>query len=99
MTVRAEIHEGKIYLDAQYSDKEMCKNLPGSKWDKDRRQWYMRVTWSSCKQLRASFGDRLEIGPELLKWATDEYEGRIRYCLQLRDALDTPGDQIPLAME
>lgn len=99
MTVRVEIRNGKIYIDAQYADKDLCKTLPGSRWDKDIRQWHLPLSWASCKQIRSTFGDRLEIGPELLKWAIDENEGRIKYSLKLRDALDTEGDEVHFSMQ
>lgn len=97
--VIAEIENSRIYLQAQYSDKEACKTLPGSRWDKDRRQWHMPVSWAAAKQLRSTFGEALQIGPRLLDWARNEVQSRIAPCTKLRDALDTEGDQVSEAMQ
>lgn len=88
MAVSAEIREGRIYIDSQYSDRELCKTLPGSKWNKDVRQWHVPISWSSCKQLRSTFGERLEIGPNLLEWATNEVRIRIQPAMNLRQRMD-----------
>src|ERR1700747_1645113 len=98
MTVKAEIYDGRIYVESQYSDRDLAKSLPGSRWNKDRRQWHMPLSWSSCKQLRSTFNERLEIGPELLKWAKDEVQYRVSPSLSLRDALDTEGDEVHYTM-
>lgn len=98
MSVRAEIRNNRIYIESQYSDRELAKALPGSRWDKDARLWHMPISWSACKQIRATFGDRLEIGPDLLLWAKNEVVSRVQPCLALRDALDNPGEEISWAM-
>ncbi len=90
--VTAEIRDGRIYIDSQYADRETCKILPGSRWDKELRQWSVPLTWASCKQLRSTFGTRLEIGPVLLEWARNEVETRVNPCMSLRDAIGLDED-------
>lgn len=87
MNVSAEIKSSRIYINSEPRDKDNCKQIPGARWDKDERQWHVPVSWAACKQLRSVFGDRLEIGKELLKWAQEELSNRITPSLQLRDAL------------
>lgn len=94
MTVKADIHDGKIYLDSSYSDKELCKTVPGSKWDRERGMWNVRLSWSSCKQLRGIFGPRLEIGPELMDWASEEFNSRISPSTELRTAMDVENNAL-----
>lgn len=92
MAVKADIRNNRIYIDSQYSDRELCKILPGSRWSKDLRQWHVPLSWAACKQLRSTFGSRLEIGEDLLHWASNEVKTRIEPCMYLRDALDAdPG--------
>lgn len=70
MTVRAEISErSDIVLLAEFRDKDLCKSIPGARWDPNDKVWRVPLSWASCKALRGVFGDRLEIGDRLVKWA------------------------------
>lgn len=83
----------KIRVDASHRDKDLVKQVPGARWDQKNRVWWTWCTWSACAQLRAIFGERLVIGPELMAWSTEEYTNRVQPCMELRDAEDT--DLIP----
>lgn len=85
--VLAELDGQRIFIDSEMSDRERCKSLPGSRWDRVTRRWHIPLSWAGCRQLRSVFGGRLEIGKELLKWAQEELSNRISPSLQLRDAL------------
>lgn len=86
--VQAELESNsRIYIDSELSDRERCKQIPGSRWDKDSRRWHIPVSWAACRQLRSVFGSRLEIGPELYKWAQNELDLRINPSIQIREAL------------
>lgn len=87
-----EVGQGPIWLFAEYRHKEQCKLVPGSRWDANRRQWRVPLSWAACKQLRGVFGDRLVVGPNLVLWAQAEVDRRVNPCLQLRHATDGPGD-------
>lgn len=86
--VYLEILRNRIYIKSDQRDKELCKQLSGSRWDKNKSMWHCPVSWAHCKTARAIFGDRLEIGPELLAWAKNEVETRVKPCLELRDLKD-----------
>jgi SNF2 family DNA or RNA helicase len=75
--VFVELDGEHIIVNAEWRLKEVCRSLPGAKWDSDRNVWRIPVSWTGCLSLRSTFGDQLEIGPNLAKWATDEKINRI----------------------
>jgi SNF2 family DNA or RNA helicase len=85
--VKVEILNNRIYINSEMRDKELCKSIPGARFDRDHRMWHVPLSWAACKQLRGTFGNRLEIGEELIKWATQEVSERITPSMVLRDAL------------
>ena len=95
-TVYVELTEAedKIVIRAPYRLKEICKALPGSKWDSNNQIWTIPVSWTGCVSLRSTFGEALEIGPKLAEWARTERASRIDPSNALRDveALEE-GDQ------
>lgn len=80
----------RIYITSELTDRDRCKQIPGSRWDKERRMWHCPLSWASCKILRTTFGDRLQVGPALLEWAKHEVISRIQPSVALRDALSVP---------
>lgn len=90
--VVADIQGNRIVLESAYSDKDRVKTISGARWDKATSLWSVPLSWSSCKQLRSTFGDRLLIGEDLLKWAFDEYDGRVSVCMDLRNQTDADPD-------
>lgn len=44
----------------------------GARWSKARRVWTLPLTMRTCKMLRDTFGDVLEIGPDLWAWADEQ---------------------------
>lgn len=78
-TVTLNLREGTetaanptIEIRCSVLDKDLCKMIPGSRWDADTSCWIVKASWSSCKALRGVFGDRLEIDPSV-----NEYAGRL----------------------
>ncbi len=70
----------------------MIRAVPGAKWVRDRI-WRVPRSWASCLTLRGVFGDRLEIGEQLLAWSWAEHNDRISPALAARDlALDPDAD-------
>jgi SNF2 family DNA or RNA helicase len=82
----AELVGGRIELATQYNEKEMVKEVPGSRWDTDNRTWWLPLSWASCVQLRGVFGGDLQIGSNLGEWSRNEISSRIAPCLELRTA-------------
>ena len=94
MGVFVELEDNHIIINAEWRLKEVCRALPGSRWDSDRNVWRIPVSWTGCLSLRSTFGQQLEIGPKLAEWATNEKSSRIDPSNFLREveAMDG-GDQ------
>lgn len=94
MGVFVELENDHIIINAEWRLKEVCRALPGSKWDSDKNVWRIPVSWTGCLSLRSTFGQQLEIGPNLAEWARLEKATRIDPSNALREieAIDD-GDQ------
>jgi SNF2 family DNA or RNA helicase len=75
--VFVELEGEHIIINAEWRLKEVCRALPGSKWDSDKNVWRIPVSWTGCLSLRSTFGQQLEIGPKLAEWAKNEKSTRI----------------------
>lgn len=86
MQVSVELDEpgASIIIDAEWRYKELCKSLPGAKWDPKTQQWRVPTSWATCLALRATFKESLTIGPRLTQWASDELTTRITPANELR---------------
>lgn len=62
-------YEDRLRVDTVWNEKEEIKQIPGARWDANRKYWTVPFTWASCIQLRGVFRDRLTIGKELNEWA------------------------------
>jgi SNF2 family DNA or RNA helicase len=83
--VFVELSGDHIIINAEWRLKEVCRALPGSKWDSDKNVWRIPTSWTACLSLRSTFGDQLEIGPLLADWAVNEKSSRIEPANLLRD--------------
>jgi len=85
--VAVELDEtGKhVVINAEWRFKELCKSLPGAKWDAKTSVWTVPTSWATCLALRSTFRDDLNIGPRLTEWATNELSNRITPANTLRD--------------
>lgn len=77
----------RIAVQSSYRDKDQIARVPGANWDAKARVWKTRLSWPACIQLRAEFGERLQIGPRLKEWAVPVSQ-KMGELLQLRDAED-----------
>ena len=73
-----------IIIDAEWRYKELCKSLPGAKWDPNTQQWRVPTSYGTCLALRATFKESLVVGPKLTDWATKEIAERITPANDLR---------------
>ena len=87
MSVNVELNAlgNTIIINAEWRYKELCKSLPGAKWDTKEQQWHVPTSWASCLALRSTFKTDLVIGPRLTDWATNELTNRITPANTLRD--------------
>jgi SNF2 family DNA or RNA helicase len=83
--VFVELEGEHIIINAEWRLKEICRSLPGSKWDADRNVWRIPVSWTGCLSLRSTFGEQLEVGPGLADWARNEKANRIDPANALRE--------------
>jgi hypothetical protein len=69
--MKLELQEdGIVTLDAdRYSD---ARAIPGAKYDEERREWTLPLSWATCIVARAALGGDLEVGPALTAWAQTE---------------------------
>lgn len=73
--------------DARWSEKEIIAAIAGARWDEKSKTWTLPLSWATCLQLRAGFGDNLINGEQLAAWAWREFDGRIKPALALREQL------------
>lgn len=89
----AERLEDRIVLFADIRENAQIKSVPGARWDNDvppKGAWWFQLSYPACVQLRNTFGQELQVGPELSAWARDQRDHRILPCLELRTAEDAP---------
>lgn len=87
MPVNVELDDSSanIIIHTEWRFKELCKSIPGSKWDAGAQQWRVPASWATCLALRSTFRDDLIIGPKLSLWASNELATRITPANDLRD--------------
>ena len=81
---------GDIVVTSEYRERELCRAVPGCRWDNDGRTWRIPLSWASCVSLRGVFGPALTIGPGLDAWVRNERKTRIDPCLILRTMKELP---------
>ena len=57
---------------------DRMKSIAGGNWAETKKAWTYPLTWRTCIDLRAEFGQDLTIGPGLDEWAWGERERRER---------------------
>lgn len=63
----------RIWLKGPYHETyPACKEVPGARWAPKDKVWTYPLSMTACRNLRKTFGDRLEIGAGLLEWAKAE---------------------------
>ncbi len=85
-----EIYQERIYIRSELAERDLIKQIPGSRWDKDQSMWHVPLAWGSCIALRQIFGQFLTIGDELKGWATEMRTYQIDPAMALRPAMEVP---------
>lgn len=86
----------RIVVTSQWSEKELIKSIPGSRWDGNEKVWTLPLTWTACLQLRGVFGKNLVIGSGLSHWAAQEKGFRVAPTLEIRQLTDrAPSPMMP----
>lgn len=86
MPIDVELNDDNthVIIHTEWRWKELCKSIPGSKWDPTSQLWKIPVSWATCLALRSTFREDLVIGPRLAEWATNELAQRVTPANQLR---------------
>lgn len=85
-----EIFQERIYIRSELSERELIKQVPGTRWDNDQSMWHAPLAWGTCIALRQIFGQFLTIGDELKEWATQMRAYKIDPAMALRPAMEVP---------
>lgn len=72
--IYAEMWTDRIAVTLPPTYNEMIKRVPGARY-KDN-VWTTPLSWAACVQLRAEFGQLLDIGPQLSEWAFTHLQRR-----------------------
>lgn len=80
----ARLGEDRIIVSTQWNEKELIKQVPGSRWDGREMYWTLPISWSSCITLRGVFGPALKVDQSLNDWARDEKLSRINMVTRMR---------------
>lgn len=80
MPVYIELVDGKIQLNSPWFPgvADMCKSIPGAKWDPDNKLWRYPANMTVCRKARKVFGEQLQIGPDLWVWAREKQADEAR---------------------
>lgn len=87
-----ETNDKVILVQTEYTEKEMIKSIPGSRWDPDDKIWTVPLTYPHCLMLRGVFGRKLKIGTTLNDWARVQGIAS-RERLAIRDLLSYTKEQ------
>jgi SNF2 family DNA or RNA helicase len=96
MSVYVELDEAAehIVIQAEWRLKEVCRALPGAKWDGKAQVWRIPLSWTGCLSLRSTFKAELTLGPLIKSWAGAERLARIDPANSLRELEELDeGDQ------
>ncbi len=83
--------EEQITVWLSYAETPLIREVPGSRYSGDpARVWTVPLSWGSCISLRGVFGQSLEVGSTLGRWAQQEKARRIDPCMWLRTQVEIP---------
>lgn len=81
-----------IKIETTYQDRHLMTELPGGRFNRQLGSWLAPLSWATCVTLRGLFGERLEIGEALQKWAWEARNSRIEPAYRIRNLLELPAD-------
>lgn len=64
--------------------------LPGARYRRQDGVWVAPLSWATCVTLRGLFGNELELGEDLQRWAWETRTTRIEPAMALRNQLELP---------
>lgn len=85
-------HPQDVLIGTGYQDRYLIKQLPGARWDTERRIWRAPVSWATAMILRGLFKDQLTLGDEFKAWGWRERRDRVEDANRLRERLELADD-------
>lgn len=85
-----------IGVNAGYHERHLVGQIAGSRFTD--QMWTVPASWASCQALRGVFGQNLQLGPQLTRWAKEERALRVDPANLLRDVLEVP-EQHPVSVQ
>jgi SNF2 family DNA or RNA helicase len=92
MNTTVELDDGLISIYAPMALRELVKQVPGARYDSKNQRWTAPLSWGVCLALRGVFGPDLEVGPQLVAWASNHVATVVNPALELHAARDAEGD-------
>lgn len=84
---------GVIRLQTLWNQKDLVRQIPGSRWDAEVKSWTLPLSWASVVAVRGVFGDALTVDQGLSDWSWETFRTRVQPALELREALAPVDDQ------
>jgi SNF2 family DNA or RNA helicase len=81
-----------IKIETTYQDRHLMTQLPGGRFNRQLNAWLAPLSWATCVTLRGLFGEHLQIGEDLQKWAWDTRNARIEPAYRIRNLLELPSE-------
>lgn len=82
-----EYLDGKLLIRSVWTEKELVKSIPGSRWSSQLRAWTLPDAWASFVTAKGVLGDALTFSDEALTRIWSEHRERVAPSLALRDKL------------
>lgn len=84
----ADVMSDRIFVQTHWNEKELIKQIPGARWNADKKVWTVPLSWAACIQLRGVFQSTLSLGQDLINWAKQEREFRVDRSLRYRNVIE-----------
>jgi hypothetical protein len=82
--------ESDIVIHSEYRERDLVKQVPGTRWDGEEKVWRVPLSWGSCIALRGVFGEQLTVDENLSQWAWADFKNRVEPASAARLALEEP---------
>lgn len=79
--------DGLLTISSEWTEKELIKSIPGSRWNAKLKVWTLPDAWASFVTAKGILGDRLSFSENVLTRMWSEHRERIAPSLDLRDKL------------
>lgn len=77
----------QLVVTSEWTEKELIKSIPGSRWNAKLKKWTLPDAWSSFVTAKGTLGDRLTFSEDVLTRMWSEHRARVAPSLDLRDKL------------